>query len=86
MRSSEMDSILYGEPISDDGTAWVEGAVESQCVMQPHSCTTLLHDRILRRLLVFCVSVSQPMRAYISTAILLPSNQEGWRLVRLTES
>lgn len=30
MRSSEMDSILYGEPISDDGTEWVEGAVESQ--------------------------------------------------------
>lgn len=29
-------------------------------------------------------SVSQPMLAYVSIAILLPSNQEWWRLVRLT--
>ena len=67
-------------PISDDEIEWVEGAVESQCVMQSHSCATLQHDRILGRLLVFCESASACEELI---DILLPSHQEGQRLVHL---
>lgn len=77
-----LDSILYGEPISDDGTEWVEGAVESQMCNAAVFLYNHPSSSDLRRVLVFCESAHACLNFI---AILLPSHQ-GQRILCLNGS